>query len=146
METQDTVRDQDLAETKQIRSIARQVARIAQDRQRRLDMAVLLLGVFTGGSLWVAILRNFQQEAVWIGAVASTLVALLAGYSRIRNYLKLSLEALLLQEKATDLLIKYTKNPNIARADYRAEMKKLEDAGSKLRDGSGFREQVDPHS
>ena len=93
----DAVREQEIAETRQIRSIARQVARIAQDRQRRLDLTLLALGVFTGGSLWVAILRNFEPMAVWLGAIASTAVALQAGYSRLRNYLKLSLEALLIQ-------------------------------------------------
>jgi hypothetical protein len=140
----DAVREQEIAETRQIRSIARQVARIAQDRQRRLDLTLLALGVFTGGSLWVAILRNFEPMAVWLGAIASTAVALQAGYSRLRNYLKLSLEALLIQEKTTDLLIRYTKNPLMPRSEYRAEMKKLEDAASKLRDGSGFRGMVNP--
>src|SRR2546423_14900341 len=98
MET-DRVRDQEISETKQIRAVVRQISRIAQDRQRRIDTVMLLLGVLTGGSLWVAIITQFQAEGVWIGAIASTLLALLGGYSKIRNYVKLSLEALALQDK-----------------------------------------------
>jgi hypothetical protein len=134
----DKVREQELEETKMCRKTARYISRVAQERLLRLELISLGLTILASGSLYVALLKQFPQAMVWLGAILSTLSALVGGYVRLRGYLKTTYEATSLQDKLTELLIKYTKAPDMPRGEFRAEQKKLEEECAKLEGRSGI--------
>jgi hypothetical protein len=137
----DRVRDQEIQETRTCRNIARRVSETAHKRLFRLELLSLALTVLASCSLFVALWKQFPQTMVWVAAILSTLSALIGGYLRFRGYLKITFEATSLQDKLTDLLIKYSKSPDMPRGDYRAEQKKLEAECEKLQTRSGIRAQ-----
>jgi len=137
--TGDKVRQQELDETRQKRDVARYVFGESLARLRRLETLTLILTVLTTGSLWATLTKQFPEPILWIGALLSTGSALVTGWVKQRNYSQVAIEAGTLQTKLTDLLIKYTKSPEMPREEYRVEHKKLEDECDKLERKTGIR-------
>src|SRR5260370_36753185 len=104
--------DKALEATIELNKNSAEIVHRYQSENDRLEWWILILSVSTSGSLWVLVSKSFEPVAVWIGAVLSTVTALITLYQKSNLGPRHNLEEALKQQKeATALLIKLQTSP-----------------------------------